>query len=281
MTSQENRGGRERATPRPLATSIASHSDTSVRVRGLSLEKELIGRASYADMLMLGVLGRLPDENQRRVLDGCLVALMEAGLNPSSLATRLVSLTAPEQPQIAMAAGLLTVGDVYVGTVQSCAHLLAEIATSDNPAHAASTAVADLRRRRLRVPGLGHGRHRTDDPRALAVLTLADKCSNAKKHCEALKILRQAATEQLGRSLVINVTGAVAGALLDLGFPVEATRPIALAARAGGLVAHIVEERLHPVAKDLWTEALARVPYHDPEASAPAQGGRQEVEPWA
>lgn len=270
-------GGRDRATPRPqqLETNIADHDAAGVTIRGRSLEKELIGQVGYADMLMLGVLGRLPEPDQRRVLDGCLVALMEGGLNPSTLVTRMLSLAAPDQPQAAMAAGLLTVGDVYVGTVQECARLLAEIAAGDDPERSASAAVADLRRRKMRVPGLGHGRHRADDPRALAILDLAADTGCAGKHCDALDVLRRTAAHQLGRSLVINVTGAVAGALLDLGFPVEATRPIAVAARAGGLVGHVVEERHRPTAKDVWTDALARIPYRNTDPSRRSRGANR------
>lgn len=75
---------------------------------------------------------------------------------------------------------------------------------------------------------------------------------------------------------MINVTGAIAGALLDLGFPVAATRPIALAARAGGLVAHVVEELDRPTAKDLWSDARSRIPYRP--APPPDGPGEQHQE---
>lgn len=266
---------RTMARSRPLETHIAVHDEAGVTIRGLSLEDELIGQASYADLIMLGTLGRLPDPNQRRVLDGCLVALMEGGLNPSTLVTRMTTLTAPDQAQTAMAAGLLTVGDVYVGTVQECARLLAGIAAGEDPA----AAVDDLRGRAAHIPGLGHGKHSDDDPRALAILQLAADCGCAQEHCAALDTLRRAAARQLGRSLVINVTGAVAAALLDLGFPVEAARPIALAARAGGLVGHVVEEIRRPTAKDLWSDARSRVSYRDTAGPNRLREHDQEVTP--
>lgn len=255
---------RTTARSRPLETHIANHDKAGVTIRGLSLEAELIGQATYADMIMLGTVGRLPDPNQRRVLDGCLVALMEGGLNPSTLVTRMTTLAAPDQAQAAMAAGLLTVGDVYVGTVQECARLLAEIAAGEDPSRSAAAAVDDLHGRAARIPGLGHGKHSDDDPRALAIRRLAADCGCAREHWAALDTLRRTAEQQLDRSLVINVTGAVAAALLDLGFPVAAARPIALAARAGGLVGHVVEELHQPTAKDLWSDARSRVSYRDP-----------------
>jgi citrate synthase len=253
---------------RTVETHIAVHDESGVTIRGLSLEADLIGRAGYADMIMLGTLGRLPEDNQRRVLDGCLVALMEAGLNPSTLVTRMAAHAAPDQAQAAMAAGLLTVGDVYVGTVQGCAGLLAAIAASEDPSRAAAAAVDDLRGRGARVPGLGHGRHSDDDPRAVALLRLAADHGCAAAHCAALDTLRRTAAEQAGRPLVINVTGAVAAVILDLGFPVAAARPIALAARAGGLVGHVVEELHRPTATDLWSDARSRIPYREQDQEA-------------
>lgn len=275
MTERKPAGG-----PPPDAaareTHIADHGPDGVTIRGLSLENDLIGRVGYADMVMLGTLGRLPDDGQRRLLDGCLVALMEGGLNPSTLVTRMVSLAAPDQAQAAMAAGLLTVGDVYVGSVQECARLLAAIGAADDPDRLAVAEVADIRRRGAHVPGLGHGRHHSDDPRALAILRLAHECGQARTHCDALGVLRHAAEEEVGRQLVINVTGAVAAALLDLGFPATATRPIALAARAGGLVGHVVEELNRPTAKDLWADARSRIPYR--QAPPPDGAGEHDQE---
>ncbi|MCT2585885.1 citryl-CoA lyase [Actinophytocola gossypii] len=265
--------------PRDLETRIAVHDEDGVTIRGRSLEADLIGRAGYADVLMLGTLGRLPDPDQRRVLDGCLVALMEAGLNPSTLVTRMTALAAPDQAQAAMAAGLLTVGDVYVGSVQECARLLATIAAAEDPDRSASAAVDDLLGRAARVPGLGHGRHGDDDPRALAVLRLAADRGCAGEHHAALDTLRRTTAERLGRSLVVNVTGAVAAALLDLGFPVSAARPIALAARAGGLVGHVVEELHRPTAKDLWSDARSRVRYREPAGPDRTHEHDQEVTP--
>lgn len=249
----------------PLTTRIADHDSDGVTVRGFSLDADLIGRVSYTDMLMLGTLGRLPDGNQRRLLDGCLVALMEGGLNPSTLITRMACLASPDQAQAAMAAGLLTVGDVYAGTVQECARVLSAIAAAEDPGQCASDTIADLLRHGAHIPGLGHGRHRESDPRAEAIRRLAVECGSARPHGDALEVLRRTAAD-LGRPLVINVTGAVAAALLDLGFPVEAARPIALAARAGGLVAHVVEEATEPTAKDLWEDARARIRYRDPDS---------------
>ena len=115
-------------------------------------------------MTYLHVLGRMPSPAQTAVLDACLVTLMEHGLTPSVLATRLVSTSAPEAMQAAVAAGLLAVGSVFVGTVEGSAALLARIAAARGDRAAEARQIAAEHRATLRpVPGFGHPTHKPDD----------------------------------------------------------------------------------------------------------------------
>ncbi len=160
--SQEGSGG--------AWTEIANHDSDGITVRGFSLEDDLIGEVSFTEMVALNVLGHRPDHDTLQLLDACMVALMEAGLNISTAVTRLVAESAPREPQVAMAAGLLTVGGVYVGSVQECAAALSRICSSQNADVVARRVVQEAVDRGDKVPGLGHGRHRTDDPRAAKLI---------------------------------------------------------------------------------------------------------------
>ena len=91
-------------------TSIATSTADDVFIRGKSLTKELIGQLTFTEMMFFQVLGPRPSAAEPRVVDACLVTLLEHGLTPSALATRLVYTSAPEAMQSAVAAGLLAVG---------------------------------------------------------------------------------------------------------------------------------------------------------------------------
>ncbi|GFG54558.1 hypothetical protein CQY20_00245 [Mycolicibacterium agri] len=52
---------------RPFETRIADHDADGVTIRGLSLTDDLIGKATYSDLVTLGTLGGLPDVNRRTV----------------------------------------------------------------------------------------------------------------------------------------------------------------------------------------------------------------------
>ncbi|MDN5856237.1 MAG: citryl-CoA lyase, partial [Actinomycetia bacterium] len=126
-------------------TAIATHDAQDVFIRGASLSRELIGELSFTEMIVFQMLGRRLTPELTAVIDACLVTLVEHGLTPSALATRLIYSSAPDAMQGAVAAGLLGVGGVFVGSMEGNAALLARmIAAADTEAEA--TAIADEHR---------------------------------------------------------------------------------------------------------------------------------------
>ena len=95
---------------------ISTTEGDEIIVRGHRLAGELLGRVSFTEMFLLDMDGALPDPHRVRMVDAVLVALMEHGITPSTLAARLVLDGAPEATQGAVAAGLLAVGSRFLGT---------------------------------------------------------------------------------------------------------------------------------------------------------------------
>src|SRR5262245_28271846 len=98
------------------STRIGRSTGEDVFVRGKSLTKEIIGKLRFTELVFFQITGRMPTEAETAVVDACLVTLVEHGLTPSVLAARLTYGGAPEALQGAVAAGLLGVGGVFVGT---------------------------------------------------------------------------------------------------------------------------------------------------------------------
>ena len=80
---------------------------------------ELIGKYSFTEMLYFLTCDRMPDAVQVRLLDACLVTLMEHGLTPGAVIARLMADSVPEEPQVAIASGLLAIERDYAGTTES------------------------------------------------------------------------------------------------------------------------------------------------------------------
>jgi len=84
------------APPERPTTRIATSTPEDVFIRGQSLCRDLIGHLTFTEMLFFQILGRRPTPAQTRLVDACLVTLMEHGLTPSALASRLVYSSAPD-----------------------------------------------------------------------------------------------------------------------------------------------------------------------------------------
>jgi citrate synthase len=250
-------------SPRPAPdTHIAYSTPDRIVVRGADLVNELIGELSFTEMILFHLLGKRPTRLQTVLLDAVLVTLMEHGLTPSAIATRLIYDSAPEALQAAVAAGLLGVGSTFVGTMEGCAAMIDEMLAAPEGVQARARTIAERHRAERRpMHGFGHPIHRPDDPRSPRLFAVAEREGAAGRHIAALKTLSQEVDRAYGRHLTINATGAIAALLGEIGLPQPIYRGIAVISRAAGLVGHIAEERERPAARYIWESVEHGVPY--------------------
>jgi citrate synthase len=250
------------SSPDTPSTSLATSTVDDVFIRDKSLCHELIGKLTFTEMAYFLILGNLPSPPQREMVDACFVTLMEHGLTPSALTTRLTYSSAPEALQAAVAGGLLGVGSVFAGTMEGCGALLTRLVSSEAGVDEEALEVAkEHRQAKKPIAGFGHPQHKPDDPRASKLLQLADEKGVSGKHVTALLALSKAVDGVYGKHITINATGAIAAVLADVGVPQQIMRGFALISRCAGLVAHAHEEQKHPSMKAIWQAAEAAVPY--------------------
>ena len=243
-------------------TKIAHHTTDAITIRGASLVDELMGQLTFTEMMYFQLLGVRPTPAQAKILDAVLVTLMEHGLTPSSIVSRLIYDSCPEAVQAAVAAGLLGVGSTFVGTMEGCAANLEEILAAPEGEAACAKAIAQrVRASKQPIPGFGHPHHKPDDPRSPKLLEIAGKAGVPGNHIRALRLLAAEVDAAWGRHLTINATGAIAALLGEIGVPREVMRGIAVVSRAAGLVGHIREEQLDPSARVMWDTVAQKIPY--------------------
>lgn len=248
-----------KATP---VTRLCTHTLTSLHYRGADLVEDLMGRATFTEVMLMQILGRQPRPVDSRIADVVLIVLMEHGLTPSAISTRLVYMSAPENLQGAVAAGLLAVGSTFVGTMENCSRLLDRILAAPDPQAEALAIAHDHKARRALVPGFGHHLHKPVDPRAYKLLALARaEPELAGDHVRALETLSRAVDAVAGRPITINATGAVAALLGEISVPTAVMRGFAVISRAAGLVAHIAEEQQSPSGRFIWETVEGAVPF--------------------
>jgi citrate synthase len=227
-----------------------------IYVRGFDLVEDLMGRVNLGDMAFLELTGRLPDEGESVVFNAMLVALVEHGITPNTLAARLTYLGAPEALQGAVAAGLLGLGSVFVGTIEGAARILQEVLPGEETGvdvqALAVRVVREHRERKQLIPGLGHPIHRQEDPRATRLFALTREHGISGRYVELMQSIGVESERESGRRLPINVTGAIGAIASELDIPWQICRGLGLMARSIGLVAHVLEEIRQPMAGEIW-----------------------------
>src|SRR6185436_9936737 len=146
--------------------------------------------------------GRLPDKNERRLLDAILIAVADHGAGAPSCATaRLVASGNRQSLSAAVAAGILAIGDEHGGAGSACMELIAEAvarASSESIAleEVARRITSEARARKHRIPGFGHRVH-IHDPRTDVLFHMARESGIAGKGIEVMTALEGAIREQI------------------------------------------------------------------------------------
>jgi citrate synthase len=105
---------------------------------------------------------------------------------------------------------------------------------------AAKRVADEFRSQGRRLPGMGHRTH-TTDPRKEILFNLAREGNLAGDGVAFLQALEDYVREQI-KPLPINVDGAIAAVLYDLGFPAPAGKLLFIIGRVAGLTVQVLEE---------------------------------------
>jgi citrate synthase len=231
-------------------TEIAQVTQDDVMIRGYLLS-DLVGKITYVDSIFLVITGELPSAERKAMMEAIFVSLIEHGISPSTIVTRM--LTSCGTPmQAALAGGALSVADWHGGAGAALGEELEAAVKLVGPVEEplreagltkyAEEMVTRYRQENVRFEGFGHPQHTDGDPRATQLFALAENLGVLGPHSQLAMILDREIEKALGRRLPINVNGAVAALLLDLGFPAASNRGLVIGARMTGLVGHVVEE---------------------------------------
>lgn len=228
-----------------MYSEVSAIENGRIKLRDKDLTSEVMGHLTFTEAVYLVITGKTPTSSARRVLDTVLVALIDHGVTSSTLVARMTYRAAPEAVQGAIAAGVLNSGGRVLGSMEGCGRLLAQWAPQaleSGTEMAASSLVEAEKAAGRRVPGLGHGTHEAGDLRAARLFDVATEEGIAGIHVELLRAVESEVGRISGRSLPVNVTGAIAAVLLDLGMPWQILRGFGILSRVPGLVAHVAEE---------------------------------------
>ncbi len=239
--AHEGRGAGQTAQASSWSTAVTATTDEQVFVRGRALD-EAIGRASFPQMLLRLWRGDEATEEEAELLGACLVASIDHGpLAPSAMVARTIASTRAT-PMGALAGGILAFGELHGAVVTRAMVILATTPSQGSLADWAEETFRAERAAGRRLPGIGHRWH-AHDARAERLLEVAASLSEGR-HTEAVHALADAVGRHAGRTVAVNIDGALAVALTALRLDPEYGDFAFAVARSCGLAAHIVEERM-------------------------------------
>ncbi len=243
-------------TEKPFKTSISQHVDEASYVRGYALT-DLIGKATFTEQIYLLLKGELPTKEQRNVLDAMLVACAEHRINVPSIVSARYAYSSGNTFNSAMAAGILSIGDYHGGAIDNAAKLFIE-----NVDNNAEELAKKMKEEKKRAPGYGHKVY-TIDPRTQKLFEVAKENNLYGKYCKFAEAMEVALEKVNGRKLCLNVDGAVAALLCEMGIDYRFGKGFFALARSAGIAAHVLEEA--QTAKPFRTLAEEDVEYTGPE----------------
>jgi len=258
-------------------TAITRITPNEIRIRGYCLT-ELMGGVSFAEAVYLLFQGDLPTAEQGKLLEAILLSVIDHGVTPpSTQAARTVTCTGAPLVSAA-AAGMLAISEYHGGAVEVAMELFYDTARRWEAREELESIVAavldEYKAAKRRLPGYGHRIH-TGDPRTGRLLELAHEFGLCGQFVTIAEAYAKALAQTIRKHLPLNVDGAVAALLCELGFPTEVASLIFAIGRLPGLSAHVYEERTRqrPMRAINFTQAeydgpAARNLYRDSGASS-------------
>ena len=212
-------------------TSVSS-SGKDAEVRGEKLENVM--NMDFSDAIFLILKGERPNKEESEMFNTVLSSCIDHGVgNPSTVAARTVQ-SGGNSMNTSLAAGISALGDKHGGAIEECMELLQSEAS-------AREIVEEKLKNDEKIPGLGHKVYKDEDPRSQKMLDKTENLGLKSEFTEKMLKIQEIFGEEKV-DLVLNVDGAIAGIMSDLGFEPELGKGFFIIARTPGLVAHVREE---------------------------------------
>jgi len=216
-------------------TSISSAGRTS-EIRGVDLETVM--NMPFHKAIYLTLKGEEPSEKEAELFTTILSGCVDHGIgNPSTISARTVQ-SGGNGMNTSVAAGIMALGNKHGGAIEEAMRLL----QSDS---SAEEIVRHILENNKKIPGLGHKVYISKDPRTEEILNKAERLGLKGKNIEKMLRIQKVFADRK-TNLVLNVDGAIAGVMSDMGFEPELGKGFFIIARTPGLVAHVREEMDEP-----------------------------------
>jgi citrate synthase len=246
--SAAERRAQRRTADEKWRTALTCIEPNKILVRGYPLD-EMMGRLTFGEAIYLLFVGEVPSPGIGSLMEAMLVSFIDHGATPPSTLAARNTATAGAPLRACVAAGVLGFGRYHGGDIESCMQFLDSGLELLRNGRTYRDAAAELVRRSLEAgetpPGFGH-RYHTRDPRAGRLFQMALELEVEGPHVQMIRAVELVLHEQLdrtGRTLPVNIDGAIAAVCGDLGLPSAVADALFIISRVPGIAAHAEEEK--------------------------------------
>lgn len=233
-------------SPENWRSAITAFDEDHILIRGRRVE-DLMGSGDFGAVAFLLLIGRWPTAGESALWNAILVASCDHGpTSPSTFAARVIASGNRRAPEAAVGGGILAIGDAHGGAGEEAMSYLQDgLALAREPGtsmqHAAETIVGRYRGARRRMAGLGHRFHPVD-PRTECLWSIAERHGLAGDGIAMMRQIKAALYASIGKDMPVNVDGAIAAALIDMGLEPPIARMVFILGRTAGIATHVLEE---------------------------------------
>jgi citrate synthase len=230
---------------KPWRTAIATYDEGSILIGGYRV-RDIMRNLDFGGALFVLCQQRIPSAAEAKLANALLVSVIDHGIVAPSAIARIIAASGVPL-QACAAAGILSIGDVHGGAGEQVARRLKDqVAAAQTGGVAiadyARQLVSEARARKERIDGYGHPLHPETDERVDTMVAMARELELVGPHLELSLAIEDEIQRQSSRRIPLNIDGAMAAILMDLGFDWRLARLFVFVPRAAGISAHAVEE---------------------------------------
>ncbi len=232
-------------------TSITRVEPNKIVTRGYPQE-DLIGNISFPEMAYLLIMGELPSESDSKMFEAVLISFCDHGVTPPSTQVARLMASTGSSMEGCVSGGLLSFGKYHAGALERSMNILQELVQNgvigySGPLESrhdiravAGVVVDEFFNNNEKIPGFGH-RYHSEDPRATKLLKIAEEYGCSGVHTELALAIQEILFETKG--IKMNIDGANAGILSDMGFDWSLGTGVFMMGRLPGIISHVFEEK--------------------------------------
>ncbi len=217
-----------------------THIDNDETKPALFGEQDLLKfakKTSFTEMIFEILTERKPSEAEIKLLNLILDLSADHGPNAPSAVATIESAKNGKTMGEAVGDGMAQIGDRHGGAGGPLMEILYRV---QGTGERVQVVVKEYLQAGKRIPGMGHRVYKDLDPRAQLIMKTALENGVGEEYVKMVNEVRDELEAQSGKSLPVNIDGAIAAVFCGMGLKPEHGIAIFIIARAPGLCAHFI-----------------------------------------